>query len=139
MIELKIAGKWYDLSDFESYEAIEALGTVTDTVNLPKGKDIQADFEELKTFDELDTHTQEITMAYHRATGTFSHEEAMEAYVGTYSDEAECAEDIYKTLEWESMECVPEHLAHCIDWQLVWNRYLRFDYFESGNFYFRNI
>lgn len=130
---------WYDITDFDSYEEIEDLGEVTGTSGIPEGLDIEIHWDSIQEYLGLADEEQAIMMAYYEVTNTFDWSEAQEAYVGTYSDEAECAEDICKTLEWESMQGVPDHLAHCIDWQLVWNRYLRFDYFASGNFYFRNI
>ena len=130
---------WYDITDFDSYEEIEGLGEVTGTIGVPDCVDIDSDWDSIQEYLKLSDDEQAIMIAYAEANSVFDWSEAQDAYMGEYLNDAVFAEEICKTLEWESMQGVPDYLANCIDWQMVWNYYLRFDYFEQDGLYFRNL
>lgn len=55
-----------------------------------------------------------------------------DAFVGEYSDEATFAEEIANELE-----TIPDWVV--VDWQATWDYYLQHDYFNSGDYFWRNI
>jgi hypothetical protein len=60
-----------------------------------------------------------------------------ESFSGEYDDEAEFSESLI--LETGVLNVEPEWLIGCIDWQEVWDAYLRFDYWFENGFVFRNV
>ena len=87
-IQVKINGAWYDVSDYSSYDDLLELGEIDDELGVPKGMDLESDFHTLKEWLELDGTDQAIVLAYYENTDTFDPDKAMEAYVGTFSDDA---------------------------------------------------
>ena len=139
-ILVKINGDWCSLSLYNSYEALGIDDyTAIEVDGLPDGLDLESDFDALKAYDGMAEDDQQIVMAYYKATNVFNPEEAMEAYQGSYYTGADFARELCEEIDSEALEALPTYLRDCIKWSDVWDYYLRFDYFESGNFYFRNI
>ena len=138
-IQIELEDKWYNLADFDSYEEIEDLGEILSVDGLPDGLDLESDFDALKAYDGMVEDDQKIVMAYYKATNVFNPEEAMEAYVGKYSDPAYFAQSLCEEVEYEALKSMPDYLRDCIKWSDVWDYYLRHDYFEFNGYYFRNL
>lgn len=138
MIHIRIADKWYDIIEFDDYATIEAEAEEVFT-NI-KGFTLTADnFDEAIHIENMPDGDRNIVIAYFEATGVFSHEEALDAFVGTfYHDHADFAQSLC-----EDLGCIPEALPyfikHHIDWQAVWDCELHHDYFEADGYYFRNM
>lgn len=129
---------WYDITDFDSYEELEALGEVTGTIGIPDWVDIESDWDTIQEYLELTGLDRQIVMAYAEATDNFDPEEAMEAYAGSYTTGAEFAQTMSEELGYIPKD-LPSWIATHIDWQAVWDCELRHDYFESNGHYFRNL
>lgn len=138
-MRIKINGKtWYDLSDFDDYEEIEELGEITGTIGIPDCVDIESDWDSIQEYLGLSDDEQAIMIAYAEATSVFDWEEAMEAYVGNYTDGAEFAQTMSEELGYIP-EDLPSWIAYHIDWQAVWDCELCYDYFVLDDHYFRNL
>ena len=63
--------------------------------------------------------------------------QALEAYVGDYDSPEAFAEEY--AFEHEDLNAIPLYLSACINWQVVWNSALRFDFCEhNGCFFYSN-
>lgn len=129
---------WYDITDFDSYEEIEELGEVTGTSGIPDCIDLERDWDTLQEYLELSGLDRQIVMAYAESTDNFDPEEAMEAYAGSYTTGAEFAQTMSEELGYIPND-LPSWIAYHIDWQVVWDCELHYDYFESNGHYFRNL
>lgn len=139
-MRIEINGKtWYDVADFTDYEEIEELGEITGTSGIPDCVDIESDWDSIQEYLTLSEAEQAIMIAYAEVTDCFDWSEAQDAYVGSYADGAEFAQELCEELEYEALRDTPSYLWHCIDWECVWLIYLRHDYFESNGYYFRNV
>lgn len=130
---------WYDITDFDSYEEIEELGEVTGTSGIPDCIDLESDWDAIQEYLKLSDDEQAIMIAYAEANSVFDWEEAQEAFVGSYATPADFCEEFCSEVEYEALESLPDYLRGCIDWELVWNHYLRHDCFEQDGYYFRNM
>lgn len=141
MYEIQIETKdgWHNLLAFGNYEEIEELGGILSVDGLPDGTDLESEFDALKAFDGMHDRDQKIVLAYYEATDNFDPEEAMEAFAGRYLTPESFCEDICEEIDSEALEDLPSYLRGCIDWELVWSIYLRYDYFEQDGYYFRNL
>lgn len=137
-MEVKVNGKWYELSWFDDFEEIEMIGEIEETKDVPDGIDIETNWDEIQEYHGLSDDEQAIVMAYCEATNVFNPEEAMEAYVGNYTDGAEFAQTMCEELG-DIPKDLPSWIAYHIDWQGVWDAELSHDYFESDGRYFRNL
>lgn len=137
-MEIKVDGKWYELSWFDDFEEIEMIGEIEETKDVPDGIDIETNWDEIQEYLGLSGLDQQIVMAYAEATDRFSPEEAMEAYAGSYQTGAEFAQTLSEELGYIP-EDLPSWIAYHIDWQAVWDCELHYDYFESAGHYFRNL
>ena len=138
MIELKIAGKWYDLDYFDDYEEIEMIGEIEETKDIPDGLDIETNWDEIQEYLGLADEEQAVMLAYYEATDCFDWSEAQEAYVGTFQDGAEFSATLCEELGYIPKD-LPVWIAYNIDWQGVWDGDLRHDYFEVDGKFFRNL
>lgn len=129
---------WYDITDFDSYEEIEELGEVTGTSGVPDCVDIESDWDAIQEYLGLSEYDQQVVMAYAEVTNNFYPEEAMEAYVGNYTDGAEFANSMAYELGYITKD-LPSWIALHSDWQAVWDAELSHDYFEQDGHYFRNL
>ena len=77
-------------------------------------------------------------MAYYEVTNVFNPEEALEAYVGNYTDGAEFADSVAYELGYIPKD-LPSWIATHIDWLAVWECELQHDYFAYNDHYFRNL
>lgn len=130
---------WYDITDFDSYEEIEGLGEVTGTSGIPDCIDLECDWDAIQEYLKLSDDEQAIMIAYAEANSVFDWEEAQEAFVGSYATPADFCEEFCSEVEYEALESLPDYLRGCIDWERVWNHYLRHDCFEQDGYYFRNM
>lgn len=137
-MEVKINGKWYELGWFDDYEEIEELGEIEETKDIPDGIDIETNWDEIQEYLGLSEYDQQVVMAYYEATNVFNPEEAMEAYVGNYTDGAEFADSMAYELGYIPKD-LPSWIATHIDWQAVWDCELHHDYFAYNDHYFRNL
>ena len=137
-MEVKVNGKWYELSWFDDFEEIEMLGEIEETKDIPDGLDIESDWGVIQEYLSQSAYDQQVVVAYYEATNVFNPEEAMEAYVGSYTIGAEFAQTMSEELGYIPEE-LPSWIAYHIDWQAVWDAELRHDYFESDGHYFRNL
>lgn len=129
---------WYDITDFNSYEEIEELGEFTGTSGIPDCIDIETNWDEIQEYLGLSEYDQQVVMAYYEVTNVFNPEEAMEAYVGNYTDGAEFADSMAYELGYIPKD-LPSWIATHIDWQAVWDAELSHDYFMYDDHYFRNV
>ena len=137
-MRIEVNGKIYDLSDFDDYEEIEALGEITGTIGIPDCVDIESDWDSIQEYLKLSDDEQAIMIAYAEATNTFDWSEASDAYVGDFVSGAEFADYMaYEILP--ELKDLPDWIAYHIDWQGVWDGELRHDYFEVDGLYFRNL
>lgn len=137
-MEIKVNGKWYDLDWFDDFEEIEMIGEIEETKDIPDGLDIETNWDELQEYLGLSEYDQQVVMAFYEATNVFNPEEAMEAYVGNYTDGAEFAQTVSEELGYIPKD-LPSWIAYHIDWQAVWDCELRHDYFAHNDHYFRNL
>lgn len=137
-MEVKVNGKWYDLDWFDDFEEIEELGEIEDTKDIPDGIDIETNWDEIQEYLGLSEYDQQVVMAYYEVTNVFHPEEAMEAYVGNYTDGAEFAQTMSEELGYIPKD-LPSWIATHIDWQAVWDAELSHDYFMYDDHYFRNV
>ncbi|MBF1762573.1 MAG: antirestriction protein ArdA [Veillonella sp.] len=129
---------WYDITDFDDYEEIEELGEITGTIGIPDCVDIESDWDSIQEYLGLSDNEQAIMIAYAEANSVFDWEEAMEAYVGNYTDGAEFAQTMSEELGYIP-EVLPSWIAYHIDWQAVWDCELCYDYFKFDGHFFRNL
>nr|DAE45389.1 MAG TPA: hypothetical protein [Caudoviricetes sp.] len=137
-MEIKVNGKWYELSWFDDFEEIEMIGEIEETKDVPDGIDIETNWDEIQEYLGLSGLDQQIVMACYEATNVFNPDEAMEAYAGSYTTGAEFAQTLSEELGYIP-EALPSWIAYHIDWQTVWDCELHYDYFESNGHYFRNL
>lgn len=137
-MEIKVNGKWYDLDWFDDFEEIEMIGEIEETKDIPAGLDLETNWDEIQEYLGLAEEEQAIMMAYYEATDCFDWEEAMEAYVGNYTDGAEFAQAMSEELGYIP-EGLPSWIAYHIDWQAVWDCELCYNYFKFDGHYFRNL
>lgn len=130
---------WYDLTDFDSYEALEELGEITGTSGIPDCIDLERDWDTIQEYLGLSEYDQQVVMAYAEVTDNFNPEEAMEAYVGAYPSSYDFAQSLCGDVYGEALRNLPAFLRDCIKWPDVWDCFLRHDYFESDGHYFRNL
>lgn len=140
MIQIRIADKWYDITEFDDYATIEAKGEEVFVSGI-NGFSLTADnFDEAVHVANMPAGDRNIVIAYFETTGVFDHKEALEAFVGiSYCDHADFAQSICEEIDSEALEALPTYLRDCIKWSDVWDYYLRHDYFEQGGYYFRNM
>lgn len=138
-MEVKINGKWYDLTDFDSYEEIEELGEIEETKGIPNVVDLKADWDNVQEYLNLSEEEQKIMMAYFEVVDEFNWGSASEAYVGQYRNASEFAESLCEDIYYDALDQLPYFLRNCIDWRDVWDSALHYDYFESNGHYFRNL
>ena len=138
-VEVNIDGKWYDLTDFDDYEELEAVGEVQETCGLPDGLDLESNFDALQEWLSLSDDDQDVMLAYYEGASVFDWSEASDAYAGEYLNGAEFAEEFCEEAEADTLGDLPDYLKHHIDWQAVWDYELRHDYFEQDGHYFRNL
>lgn len=136
-MEVKINGKWYELSWFDDFEELEDLGEIEDTKDIPDGLDIETNWDEIQEYLGLADEEQAVMLAYYEATDCFDWSEAQEAYVGTFQDGAEFSETLCEELGYIPKD-LPVWIAYNIDWQGVWDGDLRYDHFEVDGKFFRN-
>lgn len=139
VVEVKVDGKWYDLTDFDDYEELEELGEIQETSGLPDGLDLESNFDDLQEWLALSDDDQDVMLAYYEATDCFDWSEAQDTYVGEYLNGAEFAEEFCEEAESDTLGRLPDYLKFHIDWQAVWDGELRHDYFEQDGHYFRNL
>ena len=137
-MEVKVNGKWYELSWFDDFEEIEMIGEIEETKDIPDGLDIETNWDELQEYLGLTDEEQDIMMAYYEVTDCFDWSEAQEAYVGNYTDGAEFSATLCEELGYLPKD-LPAWIAYTIDWQGVWDDDLRHDYFEVDGKFFRNL
>lgn len=137
-MEVKVNGKWYELSWFDDFEEIEMIGEIEETKDIPDGLDIETNWDELQEYLGLTDEEQDIMMAYYEVTACFDWSEAQEAYVGNYTDGAEFSATLCEELGYLPKD-LPAWIAYNIDWQGVWDGDLRHDYFEVDGKFFRNL
>lgn len=137
-MEVKVNGKWYELSWFDGFEEIEMIGEIEEIKDIPDGLDIETNWDEIQEYLGLSEYDQQVVMSYYEATNVFNPEEALEAYVGNYTDGAEFADSVAYELGYIPKD-LPSWIATHIDWQAVWDAELSHDYFEANGHYFRNI
>ena len=137
-MEVKVNGKWYELSWFDDFEEIEMIGEIEETKGIPDCIDLESDWDTVQEYLGLSEYDQQIVLAYYKATNVFNPEEAQEAFVGNYTDGAEFAGSMAYELG-SIPDDLPEWIAYHIDWQAVWNAELRHAYFEVDGLYFRNL
>ena len=137
-MEIKVNGKWYELSWFDDFEEIEMIGEIEETKDVPDSIDLERDWDAIQEYLGLADEEQAVMLAYYEATDNFDPEEAQEAYVGTFQDGAEFAQTMSEELGYIPHD-LPSWIAYHIDWQGVWDYYLRHDYFEYNGYYFRNL
>lgn len=129
---------WYDITDFDSYEALEELGEVTGTSGIPDCIDLERDWDTIQEYLELSGLDRQIVMAYAESTDNFDPEEAMEAYAGSYTTGAEFAHTMSEEVGYIPND-LPSWITLHIDWQAVWDCELCYDYFSLDGHYFRNL
>lgn len=137
-MEVKVNGKWYELSWFDDFEEIEMIGEIEETKDIPDGLDIETNWDELQEYLGLTDEEQDIMMAYYEVTACFDWSEAQGAYVGNYTDGAEFSATLCEELGYLPKD-LPAWIAYNIDWQGVWDGDLRHDYFEVDGKFFRNL
>lgn len=137
-MEVKVNGKWYELSWFDDFEEIEMIGEIEETKDIPDGLDLEKNWDEIQEYFGLSEYDQQIVMAYYEATDNFDPEEAMEAYAGNFVSGAEFADSMAYELGYIP-EDLPSWIATHIDWQAVWDAELSHDYFAHNDHYFRNL
>ena len=137
-MEVKVNGKWYELSWFDDFEEIEDMGEIEETKDIPDGLDIETNWDEIQEYLGLADEEQAIMLAYYEATDCFDWSEAQEAYVGTFQDGAEFSATLCEELGYIPKD-LPVWIAYNIDWQGVWHGDLRHDYFEVDGKFFRNL
>lgn len=137
-MEVKVNGKWYELSWFDDFEEIEDMGEIEETKDIPAGLDLETNWDEIQEYLGLSGLDQQVVMAYYEATNVFNPEEAREAFVGNYTDGAEFADSMAYELGYIP-EDLPSWIASHIDWQAVWDAELHYDYFAHNGHYFRNL
>lgn len=137
-MEVKVNGKWYELSWFDDFEEIEDMGEIEETKDIPDGLDIETNWDEIQEYLGLADEEQAVMLAYYEATDCFDWSEAQEAYVGTFQDGAEFSATLCEELGYIPKD-LPVWIAYNIDWQGVWDGDLRHDYFEVDGEFFRNL
>lgn len=137
-MEVKVNGKWYELSWFDDFEEIEMIGEIEEIKDIPDGLDIETNWDEIQEYLGLADEEQAVMLAYYKATNVFNPEEAMEAYVGIYTDGADFAESMCYDL-FNISKDLPSWIVSHIDWQAVWDCELHHDYFEVDGVFFRNL
>ena len=138
-MEIKVNGKWYEVSWFDDFEEIEMIGEIEETKDIPDSLDLESDWDTIREYLGLTDYAQQIVMAYAEATNVFNPEEALEAYIGRYATPADFCEEFCSEVEYEALDSLPGYLLECIDWEMVWVRALHHDYFEYSGYYFRNV
>lgn len=138
-MEIKVNGKWYEVSWFDDFEEIEMIGEIEETKDIPDSLDLESDWDTIREYLGLTDYAQQIVMAYAEATNVFNPEEALEAYIGRYATPADFCEEFCSEVEYEALDSLPGYLLECIDWEMVWVRSLHHDYFEYSGYYFRNV
>lgn len=85
--------------------------------------------DQLWEWIELDEHEKKITELYLKMEGIdyYNKDTALEQYRGAYDSEKEFAEETIRETG-EIPDNLPSFLESCIDWQAVWDSYLRYDY-----------
>lgn len=129
---------WYDLSDFDSYEEIEALGEITATKGIPNTVDLKADWDNVQEYLGLPEAEQGIMLAYFKVVDEFNWGSASEAYAGTYATGADFAQALCEEVEYEALRNMPDYLRDCIKWSDVWGCFLHYDFFAQDGHYFHN-
>lgn len=83
---------------------------------------------------------RELWEAYADAVGYPIEETTLEQAQNAYCGEFESVEDFAEQTceDCENLSSLPDFLRACIDWEAVWNSALRFDFANSGNFFFRS-
>ena len=84
-------------------------------------------------------HDEYAILAYCSATRTAIEDvhqnEFEQALCGQFDSGAGLAE---KTItECYDLSEIPEFLKYCIDWEMVWDSYLQYDYMEEDGYFFR--
>lgn len=138
-MEIKVNGKWYEVSWFDDFEEIEMIGEIEETKGIPDFIDLESDWDTIREYLSLTDYAQQIVMAYAEATNVFNPEEALEAYIGRYATPADFCEEFCEEVESEALDALPNYLKFCIDWAAVWDTALCHDYFEYSGYYFRNV
>ena len=147
-------GKWIDvgnLSNDEFTETIELLHSDEDDPefmyqdfdvpdsfrSLIEESFISNDFWALKDWYNEQSQTQQMAFdAFVYLGHDPNPEQFEEAYVGEYASGAEYAEQLADELG--ELRNVPDYITNCIDWQHVWDSYLRYDFEEVNGYFFRN-
>lgn len=138
MINIRIADKWYVITEFADYATIEAEGK--EVFTCIKGFTLTADnFGEAVHIANMPDGDRNIAIAYFEATGVFNHEEALDAFAGTlYRNHADFAQCLCEELG-DIPKDLPDYIKYHIDWQAVWDCELCHDYFEYDGYYFRSV
>ena len=61
-----------------------------------------------------------------------------DAYMGEYTSTNDFAKEQGNEMYADSLEDMPHALKDAIDWEVVWNSTLRFDYWESNGYFFNS-
>jgi len=149
-----IAGAWVDFENMtksEFYEAIKELHKdEEDPEFMFQDYEVPAAFDKLVSehgiddeffdvrdwYNEQDENTQQAFDSFVNVGNDPDPERFEDAYVGQYDSEAEFAEQ--QAEEMGDLDNVPDYIKNGIDWEIVWNSGLRFDYdFEDG-YVFKN-
>ena len=149
-----LAGKWVDVTDLSNDEFTKEIELLHDDEDDPEF--MYQDFEVPDAFESLidegfisndfwslkDWYTSQ-SEDYQNAFNAFVNlghdpnpENFEEAYMGEYSSGAEYAGQLADELG--ELSNVPDYIKNCIDWQDVWDSYLRYDFDEDNGFIFRN-
>ena len=84
-------------------------------------------------FDLVEAYTNDI---YSReiSPDTEIIDEMEDRYQGEYDTPGEFAEHI--VMETEALSDCPDYILNCVDWREVWERALRFDFEQIGDYYY---
>jgi len=147
-------GKWIDVENLSNDEFTKEIELLHDDEDDPEF--MFQDFEVPDSFDSLieegfisndfwalkDWYNEQ-SEGYQNAFNTFvnlGHDpepvQFEESYMGEYSSGAEFAE--MQAEEMGELHNVPDYIKYCIDWQQVWDSYLRYDFDEDNGYIFRN-
>ena len=95
---------------------------------------LKKEIEELGYFDSVpDSFYQEL-MDY----GIETSDQFEDAYQGEYETGAQFAENLCENCGYLDDDKIPTFITNHINWEDVWSRELRFDYFEVNGHYFTN-
>jgi antirestriction protein len=94
--------------------------------------------EELWEFIELREDEREIVAAYwEECTGFVTPiQEALDAFIDKHDSQEEFAEWYCRECYSETLDKLPSWLVQSIDWQMVWNATLHYQFMEGNGFYF---